>query len=82
MTRQGTRQPATTPVGANLRAARNERGWTQKQVADAIGVAPADVSRWERGKVEPGIRNRFALADLFFGGDVADIYRVREGAAA
>jgi transcriptional regulator with XRE-family HTH domain len=62
-------------VGDNLRAARDKRGWTQRQVADRVGVTPADISRWERGAVEPGRQYREALAALFFDGDVSALYR-------
>jgi transcriptional regulator with XRE-family HTH domain len=62
-------------VGGNLRAARLQRDWSQRQVADAVGVTPAEVSRWERGGVEPGRKYRVLLADLFFGGDVSALYR-------
>jgi transcriptional regulator with XRE-family HTH domain len=67
---------------SNLRQARDGRGWSQKQVADAIGVTPSDVSRWERGAVEPGRKYRHLLADLFFAGDVSALYREPTGAAA
>ena len=66
-------QPLPT-VAANLKAAREARGLTQKQVADAIGVTNRDVSRWENGKVEPGRKYRFALAGFFFAGDLAALY--------
>lgn len=68
-------------VGTNLRDARGSRGWTQKQVADQLGVTNRDVSRWENGKVEPGLTNRYRLADLFFDGDVSALYR-EQGVAA
>lgn len=74
MTRQADRQTAPT-VGLNLRAARDELELTQRQVAEAVGVTPADVSRWERGKVEPSARFRFPLAELLFDGDVSALYR-------
>ncbi len=61
-------------TGGNLRAARDERGLTQKQVADAIGASPMDVSRWETGRIEPGPRYRALLADLLFDGRVAGLY--------
>ena len=62
------------PVAANLRDARAERNWTQKQVADAIGVTNRDVSRWERGEVEPGRRYRHELARVLFDGQVGRMY--------
>lgn len=61
-------------VGANLRAARDARGLTQRQVGDAVGATGPDVSRWEVGRVEPGPLYRMRLADLFFDGDISALY--------
>jgi transcriptional regulator with XRE-family HTH domain len=63
-------------VGANIRAAREARGMTQKEVADAVGgkTTNRDVSRWESGAVEPGSQNRQLLARILFDGDVAALY--------
>jgi len=49
-----------------LRAARQERGWTQKDVADRIG-APLDlnVTRWERGTAKPSAYYVQKLCELF-----------------
>lgn len=69
-------------TGQNLRAARDARGLTQKEVADEIGVSPMDVSRWETGRVEPGPLYRSLLADLFFDGRVAALYEETESGAA
>lgn len=74
MARQ-TYQQIAEIVGANLRAARLIKGCTQRQVADAVGVTPADVSRWERGQVEPGSSYRQALAEYLLDGDLASLYR-------
>lgn len=81
MHRQAHRQTAQT-TGQNLRAARDLRGLTQREVAEAIGVSPMDVSRWETGRVEPGRKYRHVLADFFFDGDVAELYREPEDEAA
>lgn len=48
-----------TPLGAWLRAARLERGWTQTEACErltaAFGrtVAQSELSKWEAGKVPP-----------------------------
>ena len=39
---------------AMVALAREARGWTQKQLADAIGVSQATVCKYELGSVEPG----------------------------
>lgn len=77
-----TETQAVTTVGANLKAAREARELTQKQVAEAIGVTNRDVSRWENGKVEPGRKYRHLLADLFFDGDLSAMYAEPLEAAA
>lgn len=38
--------------GANVRAARHARGWTQEELAERTGLAPVQVSRIERGRRE------------------------------
>jgi transcriptional regulator with XRE-family HTH domain len=38
--------------GANVRAARLERGWTQEDLAHKTGLASVQVSRIERGRRE------------------------------
>jgi putative transcriptional regulator len=39
-----------------LKAARAERGWTQKQLADAVGVTRQTVNAIEQGAYNPTIR--------------------------
>jgi DNA-binding transcriptional regulator YiaG len=41
-------------IGENIKKARKEAGFTQKELADRLGVYQKDVSRWENGnrKVE------------------------------
>ena len=34
-------------VGARIRAARAERGWTQDRLAEAVGVSRSAVAQWE-----------------------------------
>lgn len=60
MSRQGTPQIKTI-VGRNLRAARDAKGLTQREVAQAIGTEGFQVSRWEKGRVRP---NDVTLARL------------------
>ncbi len=40
---------ATTGIAEWVRLSREEREWTQLELAARLGVQPGDVSRWERG---------------------------------
>ena len=55
-----------------IRQLRQERGWTQEQVARRVGVAQGTVSQWEHGNRRPYRRNLQRLADLF-GVSITDI---------
>ena len=48
-----------------IRQLRQERGWSQLDLALDAGVTPSIVSRWERGELAPLPHNRMRLADLF-----------------
>ena len=54
------RQPQKT-----IRQFRQERGWTQLDVARRLGVTEGTVSRWERGERVPQPATQQRLADLF-----------------
>lgn len=41
-------------LSAWVKLARTKRGWTQDQMADALGVTKGNVSAWENGRHEPG----------------------------
>ncbi len=45
----------TRDVGAIIRVQRRERGWTQAELADAVGVTRAWVIAIERGKVSANL---------------------------
>jgi DNA-binding transcriptional regulator YiaG len=40
-------------TGERIRALRLERGWTQEDLAQRIGVRAGTVCRWERGRNRP-----------------------------
>ena len=42
-------------VGAFIAALRREQGFTQKQLAEKIGVTDKAISRWETGKGYPDV---------------------------
>lgn len=45
--------PLDRPVGAALRAVREEAGLTQQVLAGRLGTTQSAISRWERGHDEP-----------------------------
>lgn len=49
----------------NIRAIRKEKGLTQEQLADAMGVSTASVSKWETGVAAPELTVLADLADYF-----------------
>lgn len=48
-----------------IRELREERGWTQLDLAVRLGVTPATVYNWERGRHEPKVRQLRAIARTF-----------------
>jgi len=49
----------------NIRAMRREKGLTQEQLAEVMGVSKASVSKWETGMAAPELSMLAALADYF-----------------
>ncbi len=49
----------------SLRQARLGKGWTQKEVADQVGVGQQEIGRWERGEASPHPLYREMLCRLF-----------------
>ena len=48
-----------------IRELREERGWTQLELAYQLGVTPATVYNWERGRFEPTASKLRQIARLF-----------------
>lgn len=45
-------------LGQNIRNYRLEKGWSQKQLSDAVDIDRADISKYENGtKGEMGVQN-------------------------
>lgn len=57
----------------NLKSIREERCFTQKQVAEALGVSDRTYSKWETGDTEPGIELICRLAE-FYGCAATDFF--------
>lgn len=52
-------------LGTNIKQLREERGLTQEQVADNIGITFQAVSSWERDEYKPDTEKLIKLAELF-----------------
>jgi transcriptional regulator with XRE-family HTH domain len=64
-----------------IRELREEKGWTQLEVAYRAKVTPATVSNWERGVYEPKVSQLRTLARLF-GVKMDDITLIEEPVGA
>ncbi len=47
------RQQAAKRLGSYLRELRKDKGWTQRQAADSVGVDSVTIRRWELGAFSP-----------------------------
>lgn len=59
------KKAAQSTPNHRLSHAREQRGWSQQEVADSIGTTPVNISRWERGLTSPGPYFRRKLCVLF-----------------
>lgn len=66
--------------GERIRSARKARGWTQRELAERLGVARASVGEWERCETRPRAELRKAL-DRVTGVTVGPPPRERRGSA-
>ena len=48
-----------------IRQLREERGWSQQDLADQLGVIHSMVQKWELGQRFPHPMTRWRLAELF-----------------
>lgn len=52
-------------LGLRLKTLREERRWSQQQLADALGVSTKTVSNWENGRNDP--RSSLGAIEKLFG---------------
>ena len=55
---------AKLTMGEMISALRREKGWTQKNIADELGITDKAVSKWERNLALPDIATIPKLAEL------------------
>lgn len=57
----------------SLRAIRAERGWSQADLAEQLGVSRQTVNAIENGRYDPSLPLAFTISDLF-GKPIEDIF--------
>jgi len=66
-------------IANNIKKLRTERGLSQKELGEALGISDRAVSKWENGLSKPSVENLFELSKIFnvsadfFGTDSAKI---------
>src|SRR3984957_7630459 len=53
-----------TDIGMRIRDVRRERGWTQDQLATAVGVSRSAVAQWETGRAGQVTTNLTRIAEV------------------
>lgn len=53
-----------TQMGIRIRDVRRERGWTQDQLANAVGVSRSAVAQWETGRAGQVTTNLTRIAEV------------------
>lgn len=51
--------------GRNIREQRVARGWSQRELANRVGVTPQSVSKWEKGLSAPSRTHQSRIAGAF-----------------
>jgi transcriptional regulator with XRE-family HTH domain len=69
---------AREKIGTRIRELREANNLTQAKLADAIGVSPGQVSRWENDVEKPQPENRIVLEN-FFGGHALSSWKSQNG---
>ena len=67
----------TLTLAENIRVQRRQRGLTQEQLAEALGVTTGAVHKWEAGASTPELSMIVELADFFDLSVYYCIYRKR-----
>ncbi len=56
---------ATQIVGSNIKRLRKERGWSQTELGDRIGVGLKTIARYEKALSAPSFHSLDSLAEVF-----------------
>ena len=55
----------TKTIGERIKALREEKGLTQKELASAVSASAATINNWERGKAKPTWKKTVTVAEYF-----------------
>ena len=67
----------TTTILNRVKELRSERGWTQQQLADAVGVSRQSINSIERQRYEPSLSLALMFARVF-GRTADEIFSLEE----
>lgn len=62
---KGVNQMYREGLVSRLRKARNDTGFTQREVAEETGIPNSTLANYETGRTEPNIENLGILADFY-----------------
>jgi len=51
-------------VGGNVRRAREQAGWNQRELAERLDAEPPQVSLWENGRKQPNAQSLMKIASV------------------
>jgi transcriptional regulator with XRE-family HTH domain len=52
-------------IGYMIKYLREQKGWTQQQLADQLMVSRSTVTKWETNQLTPDIHNLLSLSNIF-----------------
>jgi transcriptional regulator with XRE-family HTH domain len=52
-------------IASEIKAARAQKGWSQRELARRMKVAPSAVAQWEMDGTRPTVKNRVDLSKMF-----------------
>lgn len=58
-------QPLRMSIASEIKAARTQKGWTQRELAKRIKVSNSAVAQWELDQTKPTVQNRVDLSKMF-----------------
>lgn len=54
-----------TKIGNQIRVLRERNNWSQRELAQRVGVNNSAICQWETGRTRPNLDNLFCLTEVF-----------------